>query len=664
MSDASKVTVSRQTVCDDPAVRRIQLVAIVLTHCAAYLWPNQAEKQKAAAVTVKALHRSLPAKYREEVVHRHGRVTDLPKRAHTCDTHGTVDMSLSTTSRDESDDAHRSTTSAASRPMPHGHDGIPAVEEVGAVSKDAKGQLSDDESLPLRISRISGGSTNELFHVYDAADATHSVVFRIFGKETDRIVARESEFFYQSLYLRTFVHGYNFMVYEYLSELTTLPLPAMYTEAPAIADALAEFHVRATQAARMDCDDPLFTPSDISMSMSDSERTMSLTSIQHYMGKHEHHDGSDEEETWRHKCRYDREGNFVIHALTNWVHQVNSDEIINVVPCAQREDYVQIAQAMARESAIVLSQIDELLHRSATVSRMTTSSHATATSGTIRREGHHTDSGKGHRSSHHHPQEEEEKGRAMKGRCCCRATGSCVAQGGGIGREGSGSHRSSSAITTGLAEAVCHNDLLSGNIMYNPDTKVMKIIDFDFTRRSYLLFDVGNHFNEYGGMGCEYDTRFLLEHMRYFVTLYRAAMRRHLSEAHARRRAAQRAGSPSESHQDEDSFASSLEEEACAHDAAMHCESEVIIEYERAVFWTDSEEEERAVVEVWTQLSMFFTVVSHLAWALWALVEVAVSQLDVDYLEYAHLRFDRYEQTKKAFTEGLFAPASKTRQAD
>ncbi|KAF5749645.1 ethanolamine kinase isoform X1 [Tripterygium wilfordii] len=49
-----------------------------------------------------------------------------------------------------------------------------------------------------------------------------------------------------------------------------------------------------------------------------------------------------------------------------------------------------------------------------------------------------------------------------------------------------------------------HNDLLSGNIMVNDDEGKLYFIDFEYGSYNYRGYDIGNHFNEYGGYDCDY----------------------------------------------------------------------------------------------------------------------------------------------------------------
>lgn len=45
----------------------------------------------------------------------------------------------------------------------------------------------------------------------------------------------------------------------------------------------------------------------------------------------------------------------------------------------------------------------------------------------------------------------------------------------------------------------CHNDLQCGNIIYQQPDRV-KFIDYEYGAPNYRGFDLGNHFNEFGGL--------------------------------------------------------------------------------------------------------------------------------------------------------------------
>jgi len=45
--------------------------------------------------------------------------------------------------------------------------------------------------------------------------------------------------------------------------------------------------------------------------------------------------------------------------------------------------------------------------------------------------------------------------------------------------------------------AMCHNDLLLGNMIYMRSEKTIKLIDFEYAMTNYIPYDVANHFTEY-----------------------------------------------------------------------------------------------------------------------------------------------------------------------
>ena len=50
----------------------------------------------------------------------------------------------------------------------------------------------------------------------------------------------------------------------------------------------------------------------------------------------------------------------------------------------------------------------------------------------------------------------------------------------------------------------CHNDLLSGNLVYDKDNNRVVFIDYEYGCSSYRGFDIANHFCEYAGFDCEW----------------------------------------------------------------------------------------------------------------------------------------------------------------
>ncbi|CCW71059.1 unnamed protein product [Phytomonas sp. Hart1] len=168
-----------------------------------------------------------------------------------------------------------------------------------------------------------------------------------------------------------------------------------------------------------------------------------------------------------------------------------------------------------------------------------------------------------------------------------------------------------------LGEGVCHNDLLSANFMRHMTTGKLKIIDFDYTKRNFLLFDLANHFNEYTGLECDYAKYFPSdEHISTFVRSYRRAMRAQLERSHAELNI-----------------------------------TEDIISNERALFFTESAVQEEKAILHSVGLLKLLTLYSHLSWSIWSLLQEAVSALDVNFLEYGKLRLERYYETKDNFSQ-------------
>ncbi|AYU80030.1 ethanolamine kinase, putative [Leishmania donovani] len=409
------------------------------------------------------------------------------------------------------------------------HNEVAAVRERSSPPIE-RSNTPELPSAPLQMKRLSGGITNELFHVYDEDDPSASVVVRVFGKETDRVISRESELFYQSLFIPTYVHGSNFLVYDYLDGYYTLPYQDMSAEAMPIARAIAAFQVRATRAALRDHGHPL---------LRDSQNKDYWKIVDNQMLAAEGSTTSSHD-TYKDESRFDRESNYLIGSLTKWVDLVLSQEIVDRVREDKRESFLMTGRSLQSACAWMLSML--------------------------------------------------ERQKAY------------------------------------LPEGVCHNDLLSANVMIHKVRKDVRVIDFDYTKRSFLLYDVANHFNEYPGLDCDYDTYFPSDaHMSAFIAEYRRGMRDALEAAWA--------------------------ENSSPTDCASR-------EYEifpnaRELFWSDREEAEAQVVVHWTRLAKLLTLASHLSWSVWSLLQEAVSALDVDFLNYAQVRYNRYLAVRAECSENL-----------
>lgn len=68
-------------------------------------------------------------------------------------------------------------------------------------------------------------------------------------------------------------------------------------------------------------------------------------------------------------------------------------------------------------------------------------------------------------------------------------------------------HEAGTARLRGLpAPCLCHNDLLLGNILYDPPPRdAVTLIDFEYCAYGYAPHDIANHFCEWAGFECAWD---------------------------------------------------------------------------------------------------------------------------------------------------------------
>lgn len=476
---------------------------------------------------------------------------------------------------------------------------------------------SKQGEVALVVRRLSGGITNELFHVYCPIRGgfASSVVVRVFGKETEQFISRESELFYQLLFLKTMVQGQNFLIYEYLVGFNPLEFTEMPHFSTAIADAMADFQVRATIRAKESAphsSDELLSLSSVSLDPPNVEddnnkatytpslslKTSDRGDVKNCFSSHPSLELRDDNGILTEKkipfgmethkiisssmqasSRFCQEQNFTKTGLTKWIRQALRKETAMKVKSDKREDFNRLADALQRECVWALEQIALV----------------------------------------------EEK----------------------------------------LIEGVCHNDLLCGNLMWSNDQKKLKIIDFDYTHRNYLLFDLANHFNEYAGIDMDFDTYFPSdESIREFVVYYRQAMGCRLgvraastSETEARKDMnaleVERSGLVSSSSYDPkhiDFSSPPLEFHEKGESSLDRKEESLTVFLHQDLFANSSDEEEESIVSDWVQNCKFLSLCSHLLWAIWALLQEACSGLkDVDFLDFSSKRFQQFLKKKEAF---------------
>lgn len=390
------------------------------------------------------------------------------------------------------------------------HGEVCCFSSSSAVDSSSSGM--DDIFLVIR--QLHGGITNELYHVKSRGSVASSVVVRVFGKETDRVISRESELFYSSLFLKTYAHGKNFLICEFLDGYETMPFTDMGKSAHKIAEAVAHFQITATVAAKKDYNNPLL-PADSTGSSPVQEGTATASKV----------------------SRFSHETNYTHQSLQKWVDQLSSQELLDKVVPDKQEGFVALANKLHEERMWMLRRIEE--------------------------------------------------------------------------------------VEEHLTEGVCHNDLLCANLMYARDTNDLKIIDFDYVHRNYLLFDLANHFNEYTGLECDYARYFPQDSVIYdFLKHYRRAMRDRLDAYY--------------------------QSQATVSDGREDIQ---VFERERELFWSANEVEEEATIDRWVIICKLLSLASHLSWSAWSLMQEAVSELDVDFFEYSSKRFQRYMETKEVFSQ-------------
>ncbi|XP_074586529.1 putative ethanolamine kinase [Curcuma longa] len=130
-----------------------------------------------------------------------------------------------------------------------------------------------------------------------------------------------------------------------------------------------------------------------------------------------------------------------------------------------------------------------------------------------------------------------------------------------------------------------HNDLLSGNLMFNDKQGILYFIDFEYGSYNYRGYDIANHFNEFAGLECDFNLYPDKDTQYHFFRNYLDP------------------GKP----------------------------YEVPVKDLEALF-----------VETNT-----FRLASHIYWALWGLIQAKASPIDFDYLVYFFKRFNEYKKQKE-----------------
>ncbi|KAI8919581.1 kinase-like domain-containing protein [Entophlyctis helioformis] len=135
----------------------------------------------------------------------------------------------------------------------------------------------------------------------------------------------------------------------------------------------------------------------------------------------------------------------------------------------------------------------------------------------------------------------------------------------------------------------CHCDLLSGNIVYAPDLDAVNFIDYEYGCYSYRGFDIGNHFCEWAGFDCDWSLYPSEEQQKTWLNTYLTSMS-----------------------------------------------------------VTDTPPTAEELDQIYRE-TLKFSLAAHFFWAIWALVQAEISDLDFDYLDYASMRLAEYFRKRDAW---------------
>ncbi|CAI2732744.1 unnamed protein product [Schistosoma spindalis] len=141
---------------------------------------------------------------------------------------------------------------------------------------------------------------------------------------------------------------------------------------------------------------------------------------------------------------------------------------------------------------------------------------------------------------------------------------------------------------------LCHNDMNAANIILAPDENSVHLIDMEYCDLNYAAYDIGNHF-------CEFTGPYALEFKRY---------------------------------------------------PSIEYQKEWIIIYLTAYYqysqsklqWNNYQEDD---INQWIKEINCFALVSHLLWAVWAVICASENLYSMDFLAYADSRMKQYYHMKK-----------------
>ena len=199
-----------------------------------------------------------------------------------------------------------------------------------------------------------------------------------------------------------------------------------------------------------------------------------------------------------------------------------------------------------------------------------------------------------------------------------------------------------SAAVLATQPVLCHNDLLSGNILLSNDSALLQesskegvtLIDFEYAGFNPRAYDLANHFNEFAGFDFDIENRFPPQALRFaYLTHYLDA-----------------ASASSSPH-----AASEQQQFGDVHRTAAGLILEKWGEHRQrqgagAGAGAGLEGPCLALVSALDRIVLQYLPASHVFWATWSVVQAANSTIDFDFIAYSKMRLDAV-----AFHKSLFS---------
>ncbi|CAH8590058.1 unnamed protein product [Schistosoma mattheei] len=148
---------------------------------------------------------------------------------------------------------------------------------------------------------------------------------------------------------------------------------------------------------------------------------------------------------------------------------------------------------------------------------------------------------------------------------------------------------------------LCHNDLNAANIILAPDENSVHLIDMEYCDLNYAAYDIGNHFCEFTGpYAIEFKRYPSIDYQKEWINIYLTAYYQY-------------SNSKSDLHYNE-------------------------------LQWDRFKED---YINQWIKEINCFALVSHLLWAVWAVICASENLYSMDFLAYADSRMKQYYLMKK-----------------